>query len=172
MGTNVSIIVAKSENNVIGHKNELPWHLPNDLKNFKKVTDGHPVIMGRSTYDSLGRKPLPGRMNIVITKDPSQLKSKDGVFITNDLEGLFYEKPETETFIIGGAQIFKTCISFADKMYITEVHTIINVDGDEKEYTFFPDIDMRRWKEISRESHYADKNHNYDYDFVEYTRIK
>lgn len=172
MRTNVSIIVAKSQNNVIGYNNDLPWSLPNDLKYFKNVTDGHPIIMGRSTYDSLGRKPLPGRMNIVITKDPSQLKPRDDVLITNDLEGLFYEKPEDETFVIGGSQIFRTCIPFADTMYITEVHTVIDTEGKEEEYTFFPEVDIEHWKEVSRECHEADEKHSFDYDFVVYKRIK
>jgi dihydrofolate reductase len=164
----LSFIAAVSENNAIGKHNSLPWHLPEDLKFFKKTTMGKPVIMGRKTFESLGR-PLPGRLNIVLSGN-KDLKLPDGVLVYDDvnlaLERLQSENTE-EGFIIGGGKIFETTMPFADRMYITRVNTIIP-DAD----TFFPDIDHTHWKMVWEENHSADNQHKYDYTFQQYERVE
>ncbi|MBF0596758.1 dihydrofolate reductase [Faecalibacter rhinopitheci] len=161
----IKIIVAKASNNVIGNNNELIWHLPNDLKNFKKLTSDHPIIMGRKTYQSLGR-PLPNRTNIVITRD-SNFKD-DKVVITYSLEESINKAKEinNDLFIIGGGDIYKQAMEIADELYITEVHH--EFEGD----TFFPEIDEDNFEEISREHFNKDEKHLYAYSFVIYKRIK
>ena len=164
----LSFIAAVSENNAIGKHNSLPWHLPEDLKFFKKTTMGKPVIMGRKTFESLGR-PLPGRLNIVLSGN-KDLKLPDGVLVYDDvnlaLERLQSENTE-EGFILGGGKIFATTMPVADRMYITRVNTIIP-DAD----TFFPDIDHTHWKMVWEENHSADNQHKYDYTFQQYERVE
>ena len=158
----ISLIAAKSKNNVIGVKNDLPWHLSNDLKRFKDLTSGHAVVMGRKTMESIvGRlgRPLPNRHNIVLTRQNLEL---DGVQTVNSLDDLKFI--DQEVFVIGGAEVYKQTIDIADKLYITEVQT--EVDGD----AFFPVVDMSQWHEISRKSHKKDDKNDYDYDFVVYAR--
>lgn len=133
----VSIIVAKSKNGVIGVGNKLPWNLPIDLKRFKELTTGNVVIMGRKTYESIG-KPLPNRINIVITRNKDF--SVPGVLTAKSLQNaLLKAGGEKDIFIIGGGEIYRQSISYSDKMYITEVD--MEVEGD----TTFPDIDKNRW---------------------------
>lgn len=161
----IKLIVAKASNNVIGNENDLIWHLPNDLKHFKNLTTNHPIVMGRKTYQSLGR-PLPNRTNIVITRD-SNFKD-DKVVITYSVEEAIEKAKEIneDFFIIGGGNIYKQAMPFVDELYITEVHH--EFDGD----TYFPEIDEDVFEETSREHHLKDEKHPYAYSFVSYKRIK
>lgn len=153
----VSIIVAISENHVIGKDNKLMWHLPNDLKHFKEITTGHTVIMGRKTYDSVGR-PLPKRRNIIVTR---QAISIEGCEVVNSIEAaLALCKEEAEVFIVGGAEIYKQSIKLTDRIYLTLIHQ--KFEGD----TFFPEIDTRDWKEVSREDYQPDQKNNLPYSFL------
>ncbi len=161
----VSLIVAASENGVIGRNNALPWSLPNDLKYFRKVTEGHPVIMGRKTFESIG-KPLPNRVNIVLTSKYLDVKScKVASSMSQALTMALESKPQ-EVFIIGGREVFGKALeqSHADRIYLTRVHA--QVDGD----VTLPDIDWSKWKEISAERHEADEKHAYPYTFFVYER--
>ena len=155
----LSLISAVAKNGVIGVANTLLWDLPADMKHFRNTTSGHTVIMGRKTYESIGR-PLPNRKNIVITRDASYMK--DGIDVVNSLEeairlvtlehGKEFEEnqDEVEAFVIGGGEIYKQAIDKAQKLYITEVHQ--DFEGD----TLFPEIDKAIWKEVSREDHTED----------------
>ena len=160
----LSLIVAVSENGVIGRENALPWHLPGDLKRFKAITMGKPIIMGRKTFESIGR-PLPGRVNIVLTRDAKF--SHDGVETAQDLaEALRVAqersgRPENdEAMIIGGAGIYKLALPSAHRIYLTEVH--MTVSGD----TYFPDIDRRDWSETVREEVVSETADSCAYSFV------
>ena len=156
----VSIIAALSENNAIGKENKLLWHIPADLKRFKTITSGHPVIMGRKTYESIGRL-LPNRLNIIVTRDPSFTVM--GGVVTSSLDtGIERASKEDidEVFIIGGGQIYSQGIKRADKLYLTLIHT--NIEGD----TFFPDYSdfTKKVFELSGESE------GYRYTFLELIR--
>lgn len=164
----LSFIVAVSDNNAIGINNELPWRLPEDLKFFKRTTMGKPVIMGRKTYESLGR-PLPGRLNVVLSQS-SQLHLPHGVAQCESIsEAIAVAEGEKkdEVFIIGGGKIFEQSMHLVDRMYITRVHTII--DGAD---AFFPIIDHSHWKLVWEEKHHADDKHAYDFTFQQYERIE
>lgn len=156
----ISIIVAKSENNIIGLDNNLPWRLSADLKYFKKTTLAKPIVMGRKTFESIG-KPLPGRDNIVLTRQ-SDLNIS-GVRTFSSIEDAIADlraKDCVECMIIGGANIYKQALSLADRLYITKVHA--NIDGD----TYFPNLDDSEWNQVSIESHPADDKNQYPYSFV------
>lgn len=161
----ISLVVAKSENNVIGNDNQLIWHLPNDLKHFKEITSGHPIIMGRKTFESIGR-PLPNRTNVVITRNKDW--QADGVVVAHSLESAIEKAKaiDEEIFIIGGGKIYEQAMELADILEVTEVEH--DFEGD----THFPVIDTEIWKEISRETHSKDEKHPYQYSFVRYQRIK
>ena len=163
-----SLIVAVSDDNVIGQKNSLPWHLPADLKFFKQHTMGKPVLMGRKTFESLG-KPLPGRLNLVLTGSPD-FRVPEGVLMYHDLDAamkrLEQEQVE-EVFIIGGGKIFESCLPFLDRMYITRVHGKFP-EGD----VFFPSIDHAHWKLTWEEKHEIDEQHRYSFTFQQYERIE
>ena len=152
--TNVSIIVALSENNVIGINNKLPWKLSDDLKNFKKITMGHTIIMGRMTFESIG-KTLPGRKNIVVSR-----KKNEGDFhlVSSIEDALYISKEEKEIFIIGGEQIFKQTLNLASKIYLTKIHSKIECDK------FFPEIDFDEWN-IKQSEEYSNNNIN-SHDFT------
>lgn len=155
----LSLIVAKSENNVIGKDNQIPWRLSKDLKYFKKCTLNHTIIMGRKTYESIG-KPLPKRNNVVLS---STMAAQEGISVCRSMEealGGCVMRREKEVFIIGGAALFELALDFVDRLYITEVKAI--VDGD----VFFPELDKSQWKEASREVHTKDERNEYDFDFV------
>lgn len=155
---NLNIIVAIDENKAIGKNNQLLWHLPNDLKFFKKTTSGHTVIMGRKTYDSIG-KPLPNRRNIVISGN-KDLKI-EGAEICNSLqEAIDKCATENEVFIIGGAEIYRQAYPLTKRFYITQVHHSFDAD------TFFYDLRLEEMKEISREDYHKDEKHPYDYSFI------
>ena len=161
----INVIVAKASNNVIGAKNELIWHLPNDLKHFKNLTSGHPIIMGRKTFESLGR-PLPNRTNIVITRDKNwQGENVEKEFsLEKAIESA--KKINEDIYIIGGGNIYKQAMEFADVLYITEVHH--EFEGD----TYFPEIDEEIWEEVDRENFMKDEKHTYAYSYVTYKRIQ
>ena len=159
----ISIIVAFSEGNIIGKNNKMPWRLPADLKRFKTITTGHTVVMGRRTYESIG-KPLPNRKNIVLTSIPESII--DCITADSLKDAIAISGQETELFIIGGASVYKQAFPLADKLYITKVHA--NPNGDTK----FPEIDYSEWVEIFREEHKADEKNQYDYTFVDYERRK
>jgi len=160
-----SLIVAVSDNNVIGKNNTLPWHLPADLAYFKKTTSGKPVIMGRLTYESIGR-PLPNRLNIVIsTTNPSL---PEGVLVFSSIQEAMSHLNTINTeeaFIIGGNRLFADAVNHIDNMYITRVHA--TVDGD----VFFPEVDMHNWKLVSSEKHEVDEKNKIEYTFELYQRL-
>lgn len=154
----LSLIVAMAENRTIGKDNALPWRLPADLRRFRRLTTGHSVIMGRRSYESIGR-PLPERTNIVVTRHPGY--RADGCLIAHTLEqALSLAQGAREIFVIGGAQIYAQTLKHADRIYLTLVHA--QVPGD----TFFPAVDMSTWHETEREIHAADDKHTYRYSFV------
>jgi len=158
----ISIIVAVGENNVIGKDNQLLWHLPADLKYFKKLTMGYPIIMGRKTYESIGR-PLPGRISIIITRNKSY--KAEGCIVVNDLESaLNAAKSYDEAFIIGGAQIYRQALACATKLYLTKVHA--SFEGD----VFFPDFGDNEWELISTEDNAIDEKNKYPYTFLTFIR--
>ena len=159
----ITIIAAIAKNNALGKDNDLIWHLPADLKRFKKVTSGHHILMGRNTFESIG-KPLPNRTSVIITRNNEYLK--DGCLIANSVEEAIDLTDKKDAFIIGGAQIYKEVLAknLADRLDITIVHHDFEAD------VFFPEIDMNIWKEISRENFMADEKNKYDYSFVSYIR--
>jgi dihydrofolate reductase len=152
----ISLIWAMSENRVIGKDGKLPWNIPEDLKRFRKLTMGQIVVMGRTTYESIG-KALDGRVNIILTSDP-KYKADDCV-VVNSLEEALRLMEGHNTFVIGGASIYKQFLPFADYIHMTLVHS--RVEGDTK----FPEIDWWNWKEVSRENHPTD-----GYSFFEFLR--
>ncbi|WP_342328753.1 dihydrofolate reductase [Pedobacter sp. FW305-3-2-15-E-R2A2] len=153
----LSIVVAIAENNAIGKDNQLLWHLPADLKHFKDITSGHTIIMGRKTYDSIGR-PLPNRRNIVITRNAEL--NLPGTEVTNSLEeALRLCAAEEEVFIIGGAELYKHALEATDRIYLTRVHHTYDAD------TFFPEIAPGTWNETSIENHQPDEKNGLAYTF-------
>lgn len=160
----ISLIVAASINNAIGKENQLLWHLPNDLKFFKNTTWGGVVIMGRKTFESVN-KPLPGRTNIVITKQPDW--NAENVVVANSLEDALEKATALnfkEIFIIGGGEIYKQSIAIANRIYLTKVHT--EIDGD----TFFPDLN-NDWKMISNRDFKSDEKNKFDHSFQIWERV-
>jgi dihydrofolate reductase len=164
-----SIIVAMAENRVIGINNKLPWYLPNDLKYFKQITMGKPILMGRKTYESIG-KPLPGRSNIIITRNPDW--SADGVKIVHSLEQAFKLAEsivaidgQNELLVIGGDQIYQSSLPMIDRIYLTQVHSEVNGDA------WFPEVNWKDWREVGREDFIAEGANPYDYSFVVFDRF-
>jgi len=162
----LSIIVAASENNVIGINNHLPWHLPIDMKYFKDTTMGKPIVMGRKSFEELGRV-LPGRPNIMITRQADY--KAEGLYVVPSLEAGI-EKAKTfgteEIFITGGGEIFKMALPIIDRLYLTRVHA--EVTGD----TYFPEFDPRGWKLVKNERHEKDEKHAYALTFQVWEREK
>lgn len=141
----ISLVYAVSQNGVIGDKGKLPWHVPSDLKHFRTVTLGKPIIMGRKTWESLPRKPLPGRMNIVMTR--SQSFAPEGAQVAQDVRvALALAAPAPEVCVIGGADVFKTFLPMASKVYLTRI--LDTVQGD----VMIPELDLGVWRELSRSS--------------------
>ncbi|MDQ3073060.1 MAG: dihydrofolate reductase [Bacteroidota bacterium] len=160
----VALIFAMDEKNAIGYKGKLPWHLPSDLKHFKEITTGHTVIMGRKTFESIG-KPLKNRTNIIISRQDNL--TYPGVVVKPDLkDALEYaeEKGESETFIIGGAELFKSTYGLAQKFYLTRIHHTFEAD------TFLPDVDASDWTIASAERHNTDEDNPYDHTFYIYEK--
>lgn len=154
----LSIIVAMDRKGVIGMENKLPWRLSADLKNFKKITMGKPIVMGRKTHESIGRI-LPGRENVVITRDTSYM-AKDCT-VLHSLECAYAKyKQLDEIMIMGGAELYSQTLEQSDRIYLTEVHA--DCEGD----TFFPVFDRSEWKEVQRQDHRADEMNEFDYSFV------
>ncbi|MCD8509498.1 MAG: dihydrofolate reductase [Bacillus sp. (in: Bacteria)] len=159
----ISMIAAMGKKNVIGFKGDMPWHLPNDLKYFKKVTTGHPVLMGRKTFESIG-KPLPNRKNLVLTRNEDF--SPEGVEVLHSIEEVRpLMEAEDEFFVIGGANLYEQLMPLADRLYITYIKA--SFEGD----TFFPFIDDKEWKVVSSEEGLVDENNQYAHTFVVYERI-
>lgn len=164
----LAVIVAAAENGIIGRNNALPWHLPEDLRYFKRTTMGKPIVMGRKTYESIGR-PLPGRTNIVITRSLGW--GAEGVSVVHSLDealslaqDVALTEGATELMVIGGAEIYDTALPLADRLYLTEVHA--NVEGDAR----LPQVDWTAWREVSRERHKASEDNPYDYSFAVFER--
>jgi len=154
----IALIAALTENRVIGRDNQLPWRISADLKHFKALTMGKPIVMGRKTWESIGR-PLPGRKNIVVTRDTAY--QAEGCQVVHSIEQALDTAGEVdEVMIIGGAGLYRQTLGRADRLYLTRVKA--EVDGD----TWFPEIDPQQWHELACESHSADENNEHDYDFV------
>lgn len=158
----ITIIAAIANNNVLGKNNQLIWHLPADLKRFKQLTSGHFVIMGRKTFESLG-KALPNRTNIIITNN-KKFTAKDCIIAHSLTDALNYAKADANPFILGGASIYKQAMALADVLDLTYVHH--DFEGD----VFFPKIDIAFWKETSRQNFKADDKNLYDYSFVRFEK--
>ncbi len=161
----VSLIAAASENNVIGKGNALPWDLPRELRYFRDTTRGKPVIMGRKTYDSIGR-PMPGRHNIVVSRDAGlRIAGCDTATSVEEAIALAQEDGAGEIFVIGGEQLYRAALPLCDRIYLTRVHTVI--EGGE---AFFPAFDMTEWEEIKNEEHPADNENPLAYTIHVYQR--
>lgn len=159
----LTIIAAVAKNNALGKNNDLIWHLPADLKRFKKVTLGHHIIMGRKTFESLG-KPLPNRTTIIISRNKSF--SAEGCIVVSSLEeAIIHAREDENPYILGGGEIYKQALAYADYLDLTLVHQNFE-DAD----TFFPEIDKTKWLEVEREDFKADDKHAYDYSFVKYKK--
>lgn len=163
----ISLIAALTKNRVIGKNNDLPWHLPDDMKYFMQTTKAHHVIMGRKNYESIPEKfrPLPNRTNIVVTRQKNF--SAPGCHIVNTLEegiDMARSDGEKELFIIGGSEIYSLGMTYADQLYLTEIDTTL--EGD----TYFPIFNKEDWQELSRTHHEADARHAYPFDFVVYKK--
>lgn len=158
----ISLIVATDENNGIGKNNQLPWHLPADLKHFKTLTTGHPIIMGRKTFESIG-KALPNRTNIVITRQNNY--AAEGAIVVSSLQDAYNLcDDEMEAFVIGGAQIFEQALTQADILYLTVIHHAFDAD------TFFPQINQSQWLKAESATHEPDEKNIYSYTFIKYIR--
>jgi len=157
----LTIVVATDANRGIGIDNKLPWRLPEDMAHFKRTTMGHPVIMGRKTFDSIG-KPLPNRRNIVITRNPGW--KHEGVEAVTSISTAIELVGDTPACIIGGAQIYAETLHFANRLIITEIDKTFDCDA------FFPTIDPKQWKEVAREKYHSQPN-GFDYAFVTYEKI-
>jgi dihydrofolate reductase len=153
----LSLIVAMAKNRVIGHENKMPWHLPAELAYFKRITTGHPIIMGRKTFESIGR-PLPGRRNIVVSRNTNF--HAQGVEVSTSLESALALCAKDNPFVIGGASLYAEALTLAQQLYITEINA--DLVGD----TFFPPISDSLWKEESREARSRDEKNIYDLQFV------
>ena len=163
----ISLIVAKAANGAIGKGNRMPWHISGDLKYFKRVTTGHPVIMGYNTWLSLGGRPLPGRRNIVVSRSHSAAPDCVAEFLPS-LEAAVAAAgagASEEVFVIGGGQLYRAAMPLADRLYITEVETVI---GDAE--VFFPDVDPELWEVESRSERYLDEKTGLYYSFLILTR--
>lgn len=161
----LSIVVAKAKNNIIGKNNQLIWHLPEDLKHFKNLTIGHTIIMGRKTYESLG-KPLPNRKHVIFSQNPDFKVNEENVQVVHSLlEIQDLIEGEEEAFVIGGAMIYNFLMEYVTKMYVTEIDK--EFEGD----ALFPTIDHSVWKETSRVQGTKNEENNLDYDFVIYEKI-
>ncbi len=158
----ISLVVAVAANNAIGKNNQLLWHLPADLKHFKQITTGHTILMGRKTFQSIG-KPLPNRRNIIISRTKTQIA---GCEVSSSLEeALFLTDKNEEVMVIGGATIYNLALPIASRIYITRVHQEFEAD------TFFPEIDPNQWQETSREDYPADEKNPFRYSFITLNRL-
>jgi dihydrofolate reductase len=164
----ISLIAAVSKNNVIGKNNDLPWHLPDDMKYFMQTTKQHHVIMGRKNYESIPEKfrPLPNRTNIVVTRQQNyNAPNCIVVHALDDAIAIARENNEQEVFIIGGAEIYNQGFPVTSRMYLTEINAAI--DGD----TYFPEFDPKDWREVSRVHHTTNERHAHEFDFAIYEKV-
>ena len=160
----LSLIVAMASNRAIGLNKKMPWHLSADLKKFKKITMGSPIVMGRKTFESIG-KPLIGRKNIIISRNPDY--QQQGCFVFDSIDNALQEcRDENEVFIIGGASLYKSLFSLADRLYLTEIKQAFEAD------TFFPEFDLTEWQEVAREDVSDDNSVDFDYSFITLERLK
>lgn len=159
----ISLIVAMASNRVIGINGQMPWHLSADLKKFRQITTGHPILMGRKTYESIGRA-LPGRRNIIISRNPDY--KIDGCEVFSDIKVAIAScNDREEVFVIGGAAFYESMLPKADFLYLTEIHQAF--DGD----TYFPEINPQEWQEIERLDIDDDASVNFSYSFLKLQRI-
>jgi dihydrofolate reductase len=165
ISTSIALVVAVADNGVIGHAGKLPWHLPDDLKHFKAITMGKPVLMGRRTFQSIGR-PLPGRRNLVLSRlGSASIGSMAGIEQVHSLEEAFERASEAvQLCVIGGAEIYALTLRAANCIYLTQVHAA--VEGD----TYFPLAQLQGWREAERIEHAADAKHAYAMSFVRLER--
>lgn len=162
-GKKITIIVAIAQNMAIGKDNQLLWHISNDLKRFKRITEGHQVIMGKKTFESLPKAPLPKRTNIVISDDTNDsFEGCKTVYSIEEAIGLC--KEDKESFIIGGGSIYKQFLPYTDKLYLTIVHKDFDAD------TFFPEIDLKQWKLVEKEDIDDDPQNDFKYSFLTFSR--
>ena len=171
----LSLIVAISTNGVIGRGDDLPWRLSADLRRFKRLTMGHHIVMGRKTHESIGRE-LPGRTSVVVTRSPDYHSNaatdvgavegaNEGIVVVHSLdEAIALAEGDDETFIIGGAEIYRQALPLAGRLYVTRVHA--DVDGD----VFFPEFDLSRWRLLEEEHHEPDEKNAHPYSFQVYER--
>lgn len=160
----ISIVVAMAANGVIGRDNQLPWHLPADLRHFKQTTMGKPILMGRKTYESIGR-PLPGRTNIVITRDPGY--TADGCVVVHSIEAAMQAAgDQEEIMVIGGAEFYRQVLPYTDTIYLTRIHE--DFEGD----TMFPELSAAEWREVARTDCEPDARNPYRYSFVRLERVR
>ena len=161
----ITLIVAMGKNREIGKENQLLWHLPKDLKRFKELTSGYPIIMGRKTYESIG-KPLPNRTNIVISRKNDWFE--EGILIVGSIKEAvkFAKKIDEEVFVLGGGNIYEQTIDFADKLEVTLVDAVLDAD------TFFPKINEKVWQKTNEEYHQKDEKNEFDFCFQTFERIK
>ncbi len=158
----ITIIAAAGENNELGKDNDLVWHLPDDFKRFKQLTTGHHIIMGRKTFETFP-KPLPNRTHIVITRNKNY--QKDNILVVNTLqEALDLTENDDQPFIIGGGEIYKMAMDISDKIELTRVHATFEAD------TFFPKIDLNKWKLVNEEYHPKDNKHTFDFTYLTYLK--
>jgi dihydrofolate reductase len=161
--TRICLIAAMAENRVIGRDNTLPWRLPADLRRFKALTMGHPVLMGRNTYESIG-KPLPGRRNLVITRNRAY--AAPGCDVVHSLDQALGACGDAQdVFVIGGAELYREALAQAQRLELTEIHAVFEGDA------LFPQFDPDQWREAAREVHAAEAGIPYRYDFVRYDRV-
>lgn len=158
----LSLLVATSSNRVIGKNNQLPWHLPEDLKHFKTLTMGHPIIMGRKTHESIGRI-LPGRTNIIVSRKKNYVAT--GAIVVNSIQGALTAGCEVDTsnkeiFVIGGEEIFRQTLSLSQRIYLTEIQKAFEGDA------FFPVLDSNEWHESKRVKHFSSDNTHLEYHFL------
>ncbi|ORU90598.1 MAG: dihydrofolate reductase [Cycloclasticus sp. symbiont of Poecilosclerida sp. M] len=159
----ISMIVAMGDNGAIGKDNALLWHLPDDFKRFKSITMGKPILMGRKTYESIG-KPLPGRENIVVTRDKAFFAK--GLTIVNSIDAaLLAAEKYDEVMVIGGASFYEQMLPMADRLYITKVHHQFDADA------FFPEIDIESWQVVAQVEHGVDDKHAFSFSFIIYQKI-
>jgi dihydrofolate reductase len=159
----VSILVATDARGAIGRDGGLPWHLPNDLKRFKSLTMGKPIVMGRRTWDSIGR-PLPGRLNVVITRQAAYAAA--GATVVPSLDAALAAAGSVEEVcVIGGGEIYRLALPITSRIHLTRIDATVPAD------TFFPALDPRQWREVGCEAHPADERHAYAYSFIELQRM-
>jgi dihydrofolate reductase len=158
----IIMIAAAAENNALGKDNGLVWHLPDDFKRFKNLTSGHPIIMGRKTFESF-QKPLPNRLHIIITRQKNY--QAEGCLVVSNLENaIALTDKNQDAFVIGGGEIYQQALSFTDKIELTRVHDSFGAD------TFFPEIDEKEWQLIQEEYHPKDEKHKIDFTYQTFTR--